>query len=195
MLYPPSESNTSIPYGSNGHRLVPSIRLEMMRDGLEDYEYLYCSRGGQPAVGQANTADPQADKIISGLTSYTRDSEFLYNLRRLIGLKNGGEIAAIPDIQPPPRTHAPWARRETITSISRTRPESRPRTPLVVNGKTYLKIGAGRLQPGRRVRLVQPTRRPLADPVAGRSAQSPAGQHPLFGLGPSGHVGIRSAQR
>ncbi len=101
LLYPPSKDNSNITYGSNGHRFVPSIRFELIRDGLEDYEYLYTLAGNQqPQVNIPNAADTQADKIISGLTSYTRDPEFMYNLRRLIGLKNGGEIATIPDITP-----------------------------------------------------------------------------------------------
>lgn len=103
MFYPPSQSGDgSISYGANNHRLVPSIRLELMRDSLEDYEYLYLLNGAaQPLVGQTNTADTQADKIITGTTSYTRDSGFMYNLRRLIGQKLGGEISSIPNITPP----------------------------------------------------------------------------------------------
>lgn len=143
MLYPPSQGNTPISYGSNGHRFVPSIRFELMRDSLEDYEYLYLLSGGQPAVGQANAADPQVDKIISGVASYTRNGEFLYNLRRLIGLKLGGEIAEIPDIQVPP-THPRAEGPPGNYSINFQDPLGEPSAnPLVVNGKTYLKIGAG----------------------------------------------------
>ncbi len=101
LLYPPSQTNENIPYGANNHRFVPSIRFELIRDGFEDYEYLYILAGNQqPQENTTNIADNQADKIISGLTSYTRDAEFMYNLRRLIGLKNGGEISEIPDITP-----------------------------------------------------------------------------------------------
>ncbi len=140
MLYPPSLNNTPIAYGSNGHRLVPSIRFEMLRDGLEDYEYLYLLAGGQPQVGQANAADTQADKIIAGLASYTRNSEFLYNLRRLIGLKNGGEISTIPDIQPPP-AHPRAQGAPGNYYINFQDPSGEPSAnPLVVNGKTYLKL-------------------------------------------------------
>ncbi len=102
MLYPPSRANTPIAYGANNHRFVPSIRFELMRDGLEDYEYLRVLAGNaDPVADLANAADTQADKIVKGVASYTRNGEFMYNLRRLIGLKNGGEIAVIPDIQPP----------------------------------------------------------------------------------------------
>ncbi|MEJ5311525.1 MAG: glycoside hydrolase domain-containing protein [Anaerolineae bacterium] len=141
LLYPPSESNTPIPYGSNGHRLVPSIRLEMLRDGFEDYEYLYVLAGGQPQVDVTNPADTQANKIITGLTSYTRHSEFMYNLRRLIGLKNGGEIATIPDITPPP-THPRAEGPPGNYYINFQDPAGQPTAnPLIVNGHTYMKIG------------------------------------------------------
>lgn len=141
MLYPPSHQNTAIAYGANDHRFVPSLRFELMRDSLEDYEYLYVLNNGQPAVDVVNAADGQADKIISGLTSYTRNDDFLYNLRRLIGLKNGGERTEIPDIQPPathPRAEGPPGN----YYINFQDPVGSPTAnPLLVNGKTYLKIG------------------------------------------------------
>ena len=141
MLYPPAEDNQPIVYGSNNHRFVPSIRFELMRDSLEDYEYLYVLTGGQPQIDQANAADVQADKIIAGLTSYTRDSEFMYNLRRLIGLKNGGEISDIPDIQPQPdhpRAEGPPGN----YYLNFQDPAGQPTAnPLMVSGKTYMKIG------------------------------------------------------
>lgn len=142
MLYPPAENNTSISYGSNSHRLVPSIRFELMRDSLEDYEYLYLLNGAsQPVVGVSNPADTQADKIISGLTSYTRSSEFMYNLRRLIGLKLGNEIATIPNIQPPV-THPRSLGAPGKYYINFQDPAGQPTaTPLRVNSKEYMKIG------------------------------------------------------
>ncbi len=102
MLYPPSKTNTPISYGSNNHRFVPSIRFELMRDGLEDFEYLYImNTNSRPQVGGITDVDTQVDKIIKGVASYTRNSEFIYTLRRLIGLYVGGEISSIPDIAPP----------------------------------------------------------------------------------------------
>ncbi len=102
MLYPPSEANDNITYGSNNHRFVPSIRFELMRDSLEDYEYFYVMNGNaQPQIDVVSAADSQVNKIIKGVASYTRNSEFMYNLRRLIGLFIGGESATIPDIVPP----------------------------------------------------------------------------------------------
>ena len=142
MLYPPSENNSDISYGANNHRLVPSIRFELMRDGMEDYEYLYVLNGNkQPEVDVVNTSDTYAAKIISGLTSYTRDDDFIYNLRRLIGLYNGGEISEIPDIQPPARH---W-RSQGVPGdyyINFQDPAGEPTAnPLIVNGNEYLKMG------------------------------------------------------
>ncbi|WP_027186391.1 DUF4091 domain-containing protein [Desulfovibrio inopinatus] len=137
LLYPPSEENVAISYGENNHRLVPSIRIELLRDGLEDYEYLKILSGGDPQVDVTNTADSQADKIISGLTSYTRDDDFLANVRKLIGMKIGGEIDTIPDIQP-----AGSDEKATALYINFQDPNGEPLDdPLVVNGHTYKKVG------------------------------------------------------
>jgi PKD repeat protein len=142
MLYPPSETNNEIAYGTNNHRFVPSIRFELMRDSLEDYEYLYLLNGGnRPEIDQSNISDGQADKIISGLTSYTRNDNFMYNLRRLIGLKNGGEIVTIPDIQPPP-LHPRTKGEPGNYYINFQDPGNKPiANPLLVNGNEYIKIG------------------------------------------------------
>lgn len=142
LMYPPSTSNTNIVYGSNNHRFVPSIRLELLRDGLEDFEYLRLLSGGTlPQPGVRNAADPQVDKVVSMPTAYTRDSDFLYNLRRVIGLKVGGEAAAIPEIAPvsahPRSDGAPGNYYLNFQD-----PAGQPAdNPLIVNGHTYLKIG------------------------------------------------------
>jgi len=142
MMYPPSETNEIITYGSNNHRFVTSIRLELMRDSLEDYEYLFVlNHHQQPEVDQLNDADPQADKIISGLTSYTRDDTFMYNLRWQMGLKNGNEIQSIPDITPP-HQHPRIQGAPGNYYINFQDPASEPvDSPLIINDNTYMKIG------------------------------------------------------
>ncbi len=142
MLYPPSRENRPIEYGATNHRFVSSIRFELMRDSLEDYEYLYVlNHSKQPEVQEAEAADSEADKIVYGLTSYNRDSYFMYNLRACIGLKLSGVIEEIPEI-----TASNLSERALETSnsyyINFQDPTGTPSdTPLTVNGKTYMKIG------------------------------------------------------
>ena len=141
LMYPPSQSNIPIAYGTTGHRFVPSIRLELMRDGLEDYEYFYLLAGGnQPQPYQINDADVVVDKIIGDIAVYKRDSEMLYNLRRLVGMKIAGEITLIPDITPDsrhPRSDGPPAN----YYLNFQDPTGEPTGTVIVGGNTYMKIG------------------------------------------------------
>ena len=141
MLYPPSENNTNITYGANGHRFVPSIRLELMRDSLEDYEYFYLLNGGQqPRAYEVNPADDAVNMIIGGVQAYNRDSELLYNLRRLIGLKIGGEIAVIPAIESR-STHPRSDGAPGNYHLNFQDPAGQPTDAVIYNGHTYTKIG------------------------------------------------------
>lgn len=142
MLYPPSENNVPINYGATNHRLTSSIRFELMRDSLEDYEYLYKLNNSQnPIVYDKNIADDEADKIIYGLTSYNRDSKFMYTLRKYIGMKISGEIADIPIIEDNnghPRTKGEPGN----YYINFQDPLGNPLdNPLIFEGNEYIKIG------------------------------------------------------
>ena len=148
LMYPPSQSNGSITYGSNGHRFVPSIRLEMIRDGFEDYEYLYLLNGGSsPQPYQENPADTHVDKVIGDTVAYSRNSTFIYNLRKFIGQKLGGEIADIPDLSPP----SAHPRSDSLPGnyyINFQDPAGQPtEDPLIVNGHNYMKIGDSLYEP------------------------------------------------
>ncbi len=143
LLYPPSQSNANIDYGSTNHRFVPSIRLEMLRDGFEDYEYFYLLNGrNQPEPNQITPADNTVDKIIGYTVAYNRDSEFLYNLRRQVGLKLGGEIDSIEDISPlsahPRSDQAPGN-----YYINFQDPQGEPIGDITFNDNSYIKIGDG----------------------------------------------------
>ncbi|BHH84047.1 DUF4091 domain-containing protein [Desulforhopalus sp. 52FAK] len=141
LIYPPSETNSSISYGSNSHRFVPSIRLELMRDGLEDYEYFHLlNTSQQPEPYESNSADTQVDKVIGYTVAYSRDSEFLYNLRRVIGLKVGGEINSIPDLEPVSE-HSRSDGSPGNYYINFQDPVGQPEGDVTYNGHTYMKIG------------------------------------------------------
>ena len=142
LIYPPTHDNSNLPaYGANQHRFVPSIRFELIRDGLEDYEYFYLLNGSsQPQPDVVNPADTTVTQVIQGLTAYTRDGEYLYNLRRLVGLKLGGEIAAIPAITPAARhTRAEGAPGSYYINFQD--PAGEPTGAVTYNGHTYMKIG------------------------------------------------------
>ncbi|KAL9657047.1 hypothetical protein ABK040_002673 [Willaertia magna] len=144
MQYPPSINNQPISYGSNNHRFVPSIRLELMRDSLEMYEYLYLLNGGKPQVYKYDSiVDTLVDMVVQSTTGYSRSDDFYYNLRKVIGMKLGGEITTIPlDQLVPPVPHPRALMIGSNFSINFQQVDGPPSvSPLVINGKEYIKIG------------------------------------------------------
>ena len=102
LFYPPSKNNSNIAYGSNGLRFVPSQRMEILRDSIELYEYFWLLNNNSLAMpNQNNLIDALfTDKVILGERSYLRDDNFIYNLRKHVGLYLGGEAKSIPDLVP-----------------------------------------------------------------------------------------------
>lgn len=79
---------------------LPTIRLENMRDGLEDYEYLALLKSitrtvnrcatspeQQQFVAEANALLAVPSSIVSSATSYTRNAADLYGFRQQVALK------------------------------------------------------------------------------------------------------------
>ena len=58
--------------GALSSRLVPSIRWELLREGMEDYEYLWLVNGGKPEIGAGNAADGAASQFIDSRTRFSR---------------------------------------------------------------------------------------------------------------------------
>ena len=142
LQYPPSQIGDNIPYGSNNHRFVSSIRLELLRDSLEDFEYLYILNDfAVPQAGISNDSDELADLIIGGLNYYNRDSSYIYNLRKCVGMKIGQEIAAIPTLVP--TSDHPRADGEPCNYyINFQDPAGQPLAdPLIQGGSEYIKAG------------------------------------------------------
>jgi hypothetical protein len=70
---------------------LSSLRLEAIRDGLEDYEYLYLL--GQQATTNAAAAtllNEATQELVTGVTSYSRDPRKLLDLRLRIGWRLAG---------------------------------------------------------------------------------------------------------
>jgi hypothetical protein len=97
FFYPPRKDGGNLDYcGQNGHRLVPSMRWENLRDGMEDYEYLWLLAGGgdgAPEVGVANEADPYAAQLVQSRTLYSHVPTDLRDTRAAMAKVLGGPRA------------------------------------------------------------------------------------------------------
>ena len=104
LFYPPNKNNTATPYGEV--RFVPSQRMEILRDSLELYEYFWLVNNNSLAMPYTTNLidDLITDKVILGERSYLRDDNFIYNLRKSVGLYLGGETKDIPDLVPDCKT-------------------------------------------------------------------------------------------
>jgi Domain of unknown function (DUF4091) len=60
---------------------IESIRLKLIRDGLEDYEYLALLSKNEGREGAAK----YVDRLVTNAHTYDRDPAMLYNVRREIG--------------------------------------------------------------------------------------------------------------
>lgn len=97
FFYPPRQDGGNLDYcGQNGHRLVPSIRWENLRDGMEDYEYLWLLAGGYPeapAVDITNEADAYVAQLVQSRTLYSHVPTDLAETRAAIAQVLGGPRA------------------------------------------------------------------------------------------------------
>lgn len=65
--------------GSN--RLVLSIRWELLREGMEDYEYFRLLNEGDPQIGAVNGADRIIRRLVDSRTRFSRVPIDLYRAR------------------------------------------------------------------------------------------------------------------
>ena len=81
--------------GPSPSQPLSSVRLEIMRDGEEDYEYLVLldklirkaeARGeSTPALREARIARGAARRLVPGLTRYERDPDAYLDVRERVG--------------------------------------------------------------------------------------------------------------
>ncbi|MBI5488203.1 MAG: hypothetical protein HY905_12795 [Deltaproteobacteria bacterium] len=116
----------------------PTIRAELLREGFEDYEYLWLANGGRyPRPFTAETVDPAVDSAASGLTSWTKDPDALMTLRHELGRYIEGSRGTVPVLETDTGLRPRGAYHLNFQD-----PAGRPTDdPLVVGGNTYLKIG------------------------------------------------------
>lgn len=120
----------------------PTIRAELLREGFEDYEYLFLANnrsggGSYPQVFGDNAADLTAKSVATSLTSWTRNPDALMALRHELGRYIEGSRDTLPTLE--------------VESAGRPRgsyyinfqdPTGEPTAePLAIQGKTYLKVG------------------------------------------------------
>ena len=116
----------------------PTIRAELLREGFEDYEYLWLANGSaHPKVDEDALADPTAQSVASSMTSWTRDPDALMLLRFELGRYIEGSRDSLPVLQseagPNPRA---------AYFVNFQDPAGEPNAdPLIIDGDTYLKIG------------------------------------------------------
>ncbi|MFO0605781.1 MAG: hypothetical protein U0324_21540 [Polyangiales bacterium] len=126
----------------------PTVRAELLREGFEDYEYLYLANGGaHPRAGDAATPDPAVDSVASSLTGWTQDPDALTALRHELGRYLGHERTTLPVVVAAPQ---PGQHPRAAYAINFQDPRGRPTAdPLVVGGRTYTKVGWDAYDPAR----------------------------------------------
>eukprot|EP01156_Anaeramoeba_ignava_P020521 Anaeramoba_ignava/c16137_g1_i1.p1 GENE.c16137_g1_i1~~c16137_g1_i1.p1 ORF type:complete len:658 (+),score=155.99 c16137_g1_i1:2369-4342(+) len=81
-------------YDSNSR---PTVRAELLREGIEDYEYLYRANGNnQPQPGTPNAVDAVSFSVAKTLTDWFQPSFALQELKHQLGLYNEGSRATLP---------------------------------------------------------------------------------------------------
>jgi hypothetical protein len=116
----------------------PSVRALALRDGFEDYAYLYLANGGRhPAPGVEESLDRAVAPVATALTDWNRDPAVLAGVREALGAYLGGERDTLPG-PPAADPDAPVESRY----VNLQDPAGEPAAdPLVVDGHTWEKAG------------------------------------------------------
>jgi hypothetical protein len=82
FFYPPKDDTLAFdPCDDESNRLVPSIRLELFREGLEDAAYLRLLNGQAPEIDVDNPSDALAETFIYSRTAFNRVPTVISALR------------------------------------------------------------------------------------------------------------------
>jgi hypothetical protein len=115
----------------------PTVRAALFREGHEDYEYLWlANERQQPVVDVEEPVDATVRSIASSMKSWNHDPDQLMVLRHELGRFLEGSRATLPVIEDSD------GRPVGEYYINFQDPQGSPTAePLVVDGKTYLKVG------------------------------------------------------
>ncbi|MCC7538739.1 MAG: hypothetical protein IT379_21110 [Deltaproteobacteria bacterium] len=116
----------------------PTVRAALLREGFEDYEYLWLANGsGHPEVDVDAVPDATVASVASSLTSWTDDPDALMALRFELGRFVEGSRDTVPVLEVD-RGGRPRA----AYYVNFQDPAGQPTAdPLVIDGRTYLKVG------------------------------------------------------
>jgi hypothetical protein len=100
LFYPPKDSTIAFSAcNAQSNRLAPSIRWELLREGMEDYEYFWILNKGNPQIGVTNAADTIMGRFIASRTRFSRVPSDLYQTRADIAAKIMGTVAGKKTLQ------------------------------------------------------------------------------------------------
>lgn len=116
---------------------TPGVRAELLREGFEDYEYLWLANGGaHPMVNTSAVVDATVKSVAPSMVSWTKDADALMTVRHQLGLFIEGSVAELPVLQ------VASSRPAGNYYINFQDPGGEPSAaPLVVDDKEYIKIG------------------------------------------------------
>lgn len=118
----------------------PGIRAIMLREGIEDYAYLFLAAGGtHPQVFETYGVDETVAGVASSLTSWSSDPDALMTLRHELGLYLEGSRETLPVLETDNDTRPRGAYHLNFQDPS----GSPAADPLEVDGETWMKIGWG----------------------------------------------------
>lgn len=93
MFYPPKDN--TIAFDACVHQsnqLVPSIRWELLHEGMEDFEYLWLLTGHDPQIGVVHDADTLAREFIHSRTRFSRVPNDLMETREALAKALAGPV-------------------------------------------------------------------------------------------------------
>jgi len=105
LFYPPPDGTVAFDAcNPQSNRLVTSLRWELLREGMEDYELLWLvNSGARPQIGVVNPADALAQDFIASRTLFSRVPTDLMAARAALAAQLTGPTAskrAVPGVFP-----------------------------------------------------------------------------------------------
>ncbi|KAH3767839.1 hypothetical protein Pelo_363 [Pelomyxa schiedti] len=115
-----------------------NYRAKLFRESFDDYEYFYLANGNKyPEPYVTETVDPSVTSVAQSLTSWIKEPSVVMTIRDGIGRYIEGTSDTLPVVD-----YDTGKRPRGNYYVNFQDPDSQPTAdPLVVDGKTYMKIG------------------------------------------------------